>query len=219
MKEEILWIWAAQNNKRKGTYPQCLLPCSVSVCSNQDNLRAFTVERTHKTTEQTRNTWAQPTCHTCVTFADAVTVTNKTQEMPLKILACWLRAAQHKHKHLSELIKETMGNHCEALPQTEAFDKYKYQSAVCLPLSCYNLVLGLWMLSYSKGSSVSGRLLKGAFNLNSTALSLWKQRSQKKQRVTPYRPQFPATKAQFLQYQCVVLQGSWKKDLRKCSMV
>lgn len=117
--------------------PWCLMQCVFCTCSfthvclNPGNLTVFTVERTHKTTEQICNTWVQPYCHTCMTFAGAVTVTNQAQGNPVKSPICWFKAAQYKEKLLSEFIERTMVDLWNAPPQQKSLKRQV--SWWCLP--------------------------------------------------------------------------------------
>ena len=89
-----------------------------------DNSRARTVERTqtrplskHVTPE------LSPACRTCVTFTEAVTVTNQTQERLLKIPARRCGAAQSKQTLQLELIEGTMEDLWNVLPQQKPLRK------------------------------------------------------------------------------------------------
>lgn len=64
-----------------------------------------------------------PACHTCVTFTEAVTVTNQTQERLLKIPACRCGAAQSKQTLQLELIEGTMEDLWNVLPQQKPLRK------------------------------------------------------------------------------------------------
>lgn len=144
MKKQILGSWSEQPNKRKkelfnsvrtGFSATTLIinsnvffsRFSINVCLNQDNSRVFTVESAHKTTEQTSNTWTQLACHTCVTFAKAVIMTNQAEEKLLKIPIYWFRAAWYRN-----VCHSNYGEPLERATPTESFKKEKYHYVLAL---------------------------------------------------------------------------------------
>lgn len=107
---------------------------------------------THKTTEQTPNTWAQPTCHMCMTFCRGCHSDKYWQEknfwgsslVGLRLLT---------KRNFCHVIKVTMGDLWKCASPAEALKKDKRHSAVCPPLSCCKADLGLCLhcaVLYSK---------------------------------------------------------------------
>ncbi len=99
----------------------------IYVCLSRGNLRAHTVERTHKTTEQTCGWRRTPELSLPATQAWPLQKLSPWQirhkEKLLKIPACWFRAAQYKQTLQSELIEWTMEDLWNVLPQQKPLRK------------------------------------------------------------------------------------------------
>lgn len=144
-----------------------ILQCfSIYVCMNWDNSSVVMVERTYKTTEQTCNTWTPPACHTCMTFAEVVIMTN---QVLLKIPPCWFRAAQYKQKRTSELLVGTKADFWNTPLQQ------KHLRRTCITILFALLCYVTWMSCRPAGCY--DRCAKSVTHRFKTTLCQWGQKN------------------------------------------